>query len=354
MRATVWVFVMGVLLCCCSMDLSAQFRRKIKKPKPSSNFTIEQLAPGVWVAISNDYYGKAICNAGIVDLGDRTLVFDPFLTPSVARELKAFARYLTKKQVSFVVNSNYRNDHIRGTQVFLPNASVISTSITRKEIERIEPEEQEWERKHAPTLLQAVKKRMTNASTTEKEELPFWVGYYQGMVESVDELFTATPDMIFDDSLWLTGTKLSVKLVERRSGNTSSDAVMLIPSLGIAFMSDLLSNERHPWISDGSVEGWQESLKLFYEDTLYHTYVPGHGKVCGKEPLRTLYEYLEDIKTLCESVKTDSAEIALMHQPIPQPYRSWFCGRFYQPNLQFIINSTRQRSEENSLRVRQY
>ena len=346
MRSTIRAVVLWGLLLGFSSASFSQFKfRKFRKPKPSNNFIIEQLAPGVWAAISNDYYGKAICNAGIVDMGDKTLVFDPFMTPMAARELKEMAKYLTHKPVTVVVNSNYHNDHIRGSQVFLPNAMIVSTTLTRGEIERIEPAEQDWERVHAPTLLQAVKKRMINASTTEKQELPLWVGYYQGMVESIDELFTALPDMVFDDSLWIMGSKLSVKLVERREGNTLSDAVMLIPSAGIAFMGDLLSNERHPWLSDGNARGWQQSLKLFYEDTLYNTYVPGHGKVCGKEPLKKLYEYFEDVQAMCNAAQTDSAQSALMNKPIPYPYNSWFCGRFYQPNLQFLINSSKEKSQ---------
>jgi cyclase len=328
-----------------STELHAQFWKK--KVNTSRNFTIQKLADGVWAAIHNEFYGKAICNAGIVDLGDKTLVFDPFLSPSAARELKTIARQLTHKPVSIVINSNYHNDHIRGNQVFLPNASIMSTSITRAEIERIEPEEQAWEKKYAPTLLEAVHKRSINSNNADRDEMPYWVGYYEALVESSDELFMALPDAVFDDSLWITGSKISVKLVERRNGNTQSDAVLLIPKLGIAFMGDLLCNERHPWISDGNVPGWRESLKVFYEDTLYTTYLPGHGKVCSKPALRSLYEYLGDVQKLCDAAQTDSAQAALMLKPIPIPYRSWYCGRFYQPNLQYLISLSKQKSQGN-------
>jgi hypothetical protein len=32
--------------------------------------------------------GAAICNAGIIDLGDRTLVFDSFMSPLAAEDLR--------------------------------------------------------------------------------------------------------------------------------------------------------------------------------------------------------------------------------------------------------------------------
>ena len=54
-------------------------------PKTSKHFTIKPMAPGVWAAINNDEYGHAICNAGIVDLGDKTLIYDPFMNMMLQR-----------------------------------------------------------------------------------------------------------------------------------------------------------------------------------------------------------------------------------------------------------------------------
>ena len=50
----------------------------------SRHFNLEQLADGVYAAIHAEE-GWAICNAGIIDLGDRTLVFDSFMSPQAAR-----------------------------------------------------------------------------------------------------------------------------------------------------------------------------------------------------------------------------------------------------------------------------
>jgi glyoxylase-like metal-dependent hydrolase (beta-lactamase superfamily II) len=176
--------LLPLLLLCgmCTIQSHKLFGQKKKeKINTSENFTIEQLAPNVWAAIHNENYGKAICNAGIIDLGDKTVVFDPFMTPSAAIELRDIARQLTKKDYAYVVNSHYHNDHIRGNQAFLPNATIVSTTTTRDQIERNEPGEQEWEKKHAPTLLAAIRKRMANANEVERSELPYWIGYYEGI-----------------------------------------------------------------------------------------------------------------------------------------------------------------------------
>lgn len=318
---------------------SGQFRKKAKGPVEPVNFAIHEIIPGVWAAIQNDQYGKAICNAGIVDLGDKTIVFDPFMNPSAARELKAVAENLTGRPVSVVVNSHFHNDHIRGNQVFVDDANIISTQFTRNEIARVEPAEQDWEARHAPTLLKAITKRKSLATHTEQNELPLWIGYYEGMVESSSELKMTLPNIIFSDSLWLRGSERSIMLKEYKGGHTKSDVVMLIPDEGIAFMGDLLVTERHPWISDGNPETLKGILKKFYEEDLYKTFIPGHGPVSDKKALQDLHHYLTAVEEMCKTADSDSLRQELLNQPIPGQYQNWFFGRFYHPNLQFILGN---------------
>jgi hypothetical protein len=42
----------------------------------------------VWAAIQNDKGGHAISNAGIIALGNKTVVFDASMNPDAASELK--------------------------------------------------------------------------------------------------------------------------------------------------------------------------------------------------------------------------------------------------------------------------
>ena len=60
----------------------------------STRFQLVTLSDGIYAAIAV-LGGGALCNAGIVDLGDRTVVFDTFNTPLAARELRATAERLT-------------------------------------------------------------------------------------------------------------------------------------------------------------------------------------------------------------------------------------------------------------------
>ena len=105
----------------------------------SKHFQIERLADGVYAAIASEQ-GYASCNAGIIDIGDRTILFDTFLTPEAARDLLNATEQLTSNKITHIINSHEHNDHIRGNQVFGSDIDIISTVLTREAIARNEPE----------------------------------------------------------------------------------------------------------------------------------------------------------------------------------------------------------------------
>ena len=312
-------------------------------PPASKHFKIEQLASGVWAAIQNDNSGHAICNAGIIDMGDKTVVFDPFMTPEAARDLKKIAEQLTGRKVTLVINSHYHNDHIRGNQVFVPQASIISTEWTRNEMLISEKEEQEWEKKNAALRATAERKKLATASGPEKQELVMWIGYYEGIQQSLPELKITVPDLTFSDSLWIHGSKRNIQLVECRKGHTYSDVVMLLPKDGIAFMGDLFFVNRHPWLGDGDAASWQQHIHNFRQDTLLNKYVPGHGPVGSKAEMQLMENYLSDVQSLVQKgIEQHLPDSVIRQQPIPFSYRQWWYGRFYKPNIQFLCEQLRK------------
>lgn len=66
----------------------------------SPHFSLVELNEGVYAALHAPG-GWAQSNAGIVDLGDRTLVYDAFLSPLATRDLLAAAQALTGRPASF-------------------------------------------------------------------------------------------------------------------------------------------------------------------------------------------------------------------------------------------------------------
>ena len=67
----------------------------------SEHFGLHRLADGVYAAIGIP--GTAsYSNTGIIDMGDRALVFDAFMTPKAAQDLRAAAQDLTGKPASYI------------------------------------------------------------------------------------------------------------------------------------------------------------------------------------------------------------------------------------------------------------
>lgn len=64
----------------------------------SKHFKIETAAERVFAAIAKDE-GGAICNVGIVDLGESLVVFDSFLTPQAAQELRSILKRTLDKPI---------------------------------------------------------------------------------------------------------------------------------------------------------------------------------------------------------------------------------------------------------------
>jgi cyclase len=91
------------------------------------HFSLAPLADGVWGALSG-------VNAGIIDLGDQTLIFDTTALPAHAREIKAAAEALTGRPATYVINSHVHPDHIQGNIVLADHATLVSSRVTRDAI----------------------------------------------------------------------------------------------------------------------------------------------------------------------------------------------------------------------------
>ena len=100
----------------------------------SPHFSIHTLTEGVHAAIATNG-GAAIANAGIIDLGEQTVIFDTFMTLKAALDLSRAAEALTGRKAETIINSHYHNDHTWGNQIFSPHAKIITSSQTEALLE---------------------------------------------------------------------------------------------------------------------------------------------------------------------------------------------------------------------------
>jgi cyclase len=312
----------------------------------SRHYTLEALADGVYAAIATQG-GAAISNAGIINLGDATLIVDTFLTPTAAEDLRRDAEQLTGRAPRWVLNTHYHNDHIWGNQVFLPEAQILSTARTRALIETAGRQEYDDYRRIAEDRLRdALAQQAAATSNTQRTAAEMWIGYFGGLVQDFPRLQVTLPTMLFDHRLTLRGSQRRAQLLAFDGVHTGSDTVVYLPEDGIVFMSDLLFAGFHPYLGDGNPDRWLELLQSVMDGSAEFSnatrFVPGHGPVASKDDVQLLVDYIKDCKDIAQRLGEAGAQ-DVSREPVPQKYAAWGLARFFPANLNFLLQGTAKR-----------
>jgi cyclase len=180
--------------------------------KVGQPFRLEEVAEGVHAAIVTPGQG-AMGNAAIVDLGERTILFDTFLTPAAARQLREAAIELTGRAPGLVVNSHRHVDHTLGNQEFVPDAMVISTTDTRERL-RISPFFEQL-----PTFVAAIEARTDEErSEAARSALAADLADLRLLMAELPGVRRVLADVTFDDRLVLPGTRRRAVLLTHGGG----------------------------------------------------------------------------------------------------------------------------------------
>ena len=302
----------------------------------SKHFVLEPVEEGIFAAVHREE-GWAIANAGIVDLGDDTVVFDTFMTPAAAVDLRRTAELVTGKPVSKVINSHYHNDHIWGNQVFLPDSSILSTVETRQLIQTSGQEEYDWYSENSKARLDALLEAFEAETDKEKRaEMRVWISYFESLVESMPNIQICLADSTFEEELEIRGTERSVKLTAFADGHTGNDTILHISSDGIIFMGDLLFVECHPYLADGDPENLMKVLGRIQRLNA-DVFVPGHGPIGDQGDVEMMVDYVatcfEEVEALVKK-GIDPAEIPTL--PVPKQFSSWKFPNFFEANIRWL------------------
>jgi glyoxylase-like metal-dependent hydrolase (beta-lactamase superfamily II) len=302
----------------------------------SSHFMLEQLSEGVYAAI-NSAAGWAICNAGIIDLGDHTLVYDAFMTPGAASDLRYAAESLTGRPVHVLVNSHYHNDHIWGNQAFSADTEIVSTAETRQLIINEGPKEIKAFGEVIQDRLSALEKRL--ASTQDEVELvnaKLTHTYFQGIAATLPILQLRLPTLTFTGKLVWDGSKRSAWLLSYEGGHCANDAILYLPQDGIVFMEDLLFSGFHPYIEECDPI---KLAQIFAEikNLAATTFVPGHGPVAKASQLDWMLDYIDCLDALAgEVINQGGTEDDLDKVIMPRDYDSLLFPQFFPASLRFM------------------
>jgi cyclase len=303
---------------------------------PTSNhFHLHELADGVYAAIHASG-GWAQSNAGIIDLGDRTLIYDTFISPLASRDLLEAAQALTGRPAGLVINSHYHNDHTWGNLAVPAGTDILSTQKTRDIIAKREtglgPEYPAYISKSLGET-QVLLERATTA--IEKFHAEYFILYYQVILDTLPRLPSRVPNVVFQDSMEFVGSSRRASLIER-SGHTGSDLVLHLPDDHIAFLSDLLFVQAHTYLEDGDVEELLQT-ETFIQELGAEALVPGHGPLGNNADVDAMTGYIHDMQAMVmQAIRDGVSREDLIRQPMPEKYLAWLFPTFYAENVQYL------------------
>jgi cyclase len=308
----------------------------------SKHFRCKCLTDGVYACIHSPG-GGAFSNAGIVDLGGRTVVVDAFNTLVAGRDLSRTAEALFVRPVETLVLTHAHSDHWVGASAFDAATTLLASSATREAslkwgAEMIEDAKDpaKWEKwlREEEEQLQGTEDRRVR------------VGLENSIIRTryaIAELAEFRPryaDETFEGEVMFKGTSRTTEVRSLGRGHSDDDAVLLLPEDGIAFMGDIGFFGTQPFLGFCDIDLYRRQL-LFFQSSDYEVLVPGHGPVGGKNDIALELGYFDVMQDLVERVvqRGGSFEEA-MRIRLPAPFDEWLLGgmRRFEINVRYLFD----------------
>lgn len=291
---------------------------------PASH-SVEPLGEGICAAIAHPA-GYAICNSGIVDLGDGCAIFDTGLTPRAGQELRIATERAFRRAPALIVNSHWHLDHTVGNQEF-EKLPIWSTRRTREIFLEMQDELK------AQLTVEALEKeardleaRRPQMQTVETQtDLEFTLQLDRALIASVGEIRLTPPNRTFETRLKLPGNR-PAELMSFGKGHTEADALLFLANERVVFAGDLVVVGVQPSLGSGDPRHWVEVLNEI--DRLKpERIVPGHGPVAPGSATDEVRTYLTSILTAAESPPGAS---------LPSSLRRWEGSVTFEENFKFV------------------
>lgn len=305
---------------------------------PSRHFDLERLADGVYAAIAKED-GYAGSNAGIVDLGDRVLIFDAFISPQACRDLISAVDEQIGRPVTLAVYSHCHSDHVWGSQELPGQVSLIATRRTRELIAENLPGD-------IAASLEALPKRLHDLETNlaaeqdpaRRAEISREIEQCRLALETLSQLEPRLPNQTFENRLVFYGPARTVELLTFGGGHTESDALLYLPDDQIAFVGDLLFNGTHPWIGDSNPDEWLLIYDRIEElDPVVEVVVPGHGPVATPDAFVALRRYFPALRRLVDEVIEAGGLVQdAENRSVPAAFSEWTRPDRFRKNVRFM------------------
>lgn len=201
-------------------------------------------------------------NAGIVIGRDNILVVDTLISAKEAQRFIKDIRKISDKPIKYVVNTHYHLDHAFGNCEF---AKLGATIISHRN------DQLNLEKKGAAELMSAKSYGLTD--------------------EDMAGTVVTLPTITFADRMTIDLGDELVELIFVASSHTDGSSLVFLPKQEILFAGDILFTDFHPYMGDGNVAGWVETLDyMLFLDA--NKIIPGHGPISSKKDIAEMKSYL--------------------------------------------------------------
>ncbi len=308
----------------------------------SPHFRLERLGEGLYLAVAIAGTG-AMGNAGIVDLGNETLVFDTMLTAQACRDLRAAAERLTGRAPRYVVNSHFHCDHTIGNVVFA-DATIIATTPTAPLIAAENEKLLRMLRERGPAM--DAEMRAAAAAATDsavRRDLEEQSDDYLALMREAEVTRVRLPEVTFDSRLTFHGSRRQAQLICWGGGHTLSDAVLYLPTERVLFAGDLIFYRCHATLADCDPAEWLRILGEM-ESLEVDTLAPGHGAVTTPVAIAEQRAYLEALLGLAlQAAQAGKTTDEAAATPIPEAYNGYGFASGFADNMRMLLTYQRDR-----------
>jgi len=291
----------------------------------SKHFTLEVLSNGVYACIHKPG-GAASSNAGIVDLGDRTLLVDAFNTLVAGRDLRQVAESLFARPVETIILTHAHSDHWIGASAFDASTSLLTSEIVYQVC--LEWGEEIVEDFKNPAEWEEWLKEMETQLQTERDErvrvsLENSILQTQYVMAEMAEFEPRYADQKFEDVVIFQGSKRNVELHSLGRGHSEDDIVLLLPQDKIAFIGDIGFFDSQPFMGFCDIDLYRKQL-FFFQNSDFRILVPGHGPVGSKDDISVQLEYFDVMEDLVGNVvKKGGVFEEALQITLPGPFDKW-------------------------------
>lgn len=302
------------------------------------HFTLVEAGPGVYAALAGDT-GACISNAAIVDLGDRTLIFDTFQTVTAATDLRDAAMQVTGRSAALSLISHWHPDHTGGAQVF-DDAPIMATARTCELIAGEDPGELDAYEAEIDGWLDQIRELREAATTdAEIERAESNLKVASLLKKEAPGLRFTVPAPIDGDGMTFEGSDRRVEVVSYGLGHTESDLFAHVPDANLVILGDLLWVGHHPRVNDGDAIAW--ALVLDRIDGLgAASLIPGHGQIGARADGEYLAGYLRNVADIVDDAIASGLDAAALASiPVPAGSEEWSSTARFHGSLTALTES---------------